>query len=190
MRKIHRDFKNGVRLLEQGRAAQALALAENMIRSEAEMDRLDGYTCRGMVFEDGGLDVEVDLDKSLDSYRRASLIAPNAISFMHLARISLKRREFPQALRFLEISADYEVTPEILLGCAQWFEESDSQDLRRAKSYYVKAALRGRFAGFFGYSRVARAAGEPLRALAMDVARILCGPLIALAIGTRARFQF
>lgn len=177
-------------MLERGEAAQALALAEDLIRSEDEMDRLDGYTCRGMVFEDGGLDVTADLDKSLDSYRRASLIAPNAVSFLHMARVSLRRKEFSQALRYLEISAGYEVTPEILLGFAQWFEESDPVDSRMAKSYYVKAALRGRFAGFFGYSRVARAAGQPLRALAMDVVRILCGPLLALAIGTRARFQF
>lgn len=177
-------------MLERGQAGQALALAEDLIRSEDEMDRLDGYTCRGMVFEDGGLDLAVDLDKSLDSYRRASLIAPNAISFLHMARVSLRRREFSQALRYLEISAGYEVTPEILLGFAQWSEESDPADYKMAKSYYVKAALRGRFAGFFGYSRVARAAGQPLRALAMDVVRILCGPLIALAIGTRARFPF
>lgn len=42
----------------------------------------------------------------------------------------------------------------------------------------------------FGYSRVAPAAGQPLRALAVDIAHILSGPLIASAIGTRARFQF
>lgn len=190
MRKVHRDFKIGVRLLERGQAAKALALAEDLIRSEGELDRLDGYTCRGMVFEEGGVDVEVDLDRSLDSYRRASLIAPNAITFLHLARVCLRRKDFPQALRFLEMSAGYDVTPEILLGFAQWFEESDPGDSRKSKSFYLKAALRGRFSGFFGYSRVARAAGQPWRALAMDVARIVCGPFIALAIGKRARFSF
>jgi hypothetical protein len=190
MRKVHQNFRIGVRLLEKGQAAQALALAEELIRSEDEMDRVDGYSCRGMVFEDGGQDVAVDLDRSIDSYRRASLIAPNAVTFLYLARVTLKRKEFPQSLRFLEISAGYEETPEILLGFAQWFEESDPPDYGMAKSYYAKAALSGRFAGFFGYSRVARAAGQPLRALAVDIARILSGPLIALAIGTRARFQF
>jgi len=190
MRKVHQNFRIGVRLLEKGQAAQALALAEELIRSEDEMDRVDGYSCRGMVFEDGGQDVSVDLDRSIDSYRRASLIAPNAFTFLHLARVTLKRKEFSQSLRFLEISAGYEETPEILLGFAQWFEESNPPDYGVAKSYYAKAALRGRFAGFFGYSRVARAAAQPLRALAVDIARILSGPLIALAIGTRARFQF
>lgn len=190
MRKVHRNFRVGVHLLEKGQAVQALALAEELIRSDDEMDRLDGYSCRGMVFEDGGLDVAVDLDKSIDSYRRASLIAPNAVTFLHLARVTLKRKEFSQSLRFLEISAGYEETPELLLGFAQWFEESDSPDYGMAKSYYAKAALRGRFVGFFGYSRVARVVGQPLRALAVDVLRILSGPFIALAIGARARFQF
>lgn len=189
MRKVHRNFRIGVHLLEKGQAVQALALAEELIRSDDEMDRLDGYSCRGMVFEDGGLDVAVDLDKSIDSYRRASLIAPNAVTFLHLARVTLKRKEFSQSLRFLEISAGYE-TPELLLGFAQWFEESDPPDYGMAKSYYAKAALRGRFVGFFGYSRVARVVGQPLRALAVDVLRILSGPFIALAIGARARFQF
>lgn len=190
MRKAHPDFKRGVRLLDRGQSGQALSLAEGLIGSSEEMDRLDGYTCRGMVFEDGGLDVAVDLDESLESYRRASLVFPNAISFLHMARVSLKMREFAQAERFLEISAGYEVSPETLLGFAQWFEDSDPPQMERAKSYFVRAALRGRFAGFFGYSRVSRAAGQPLRALAMDALRIFCGPLIALAIGKRAQFKF
>lgn len=35
--------------------AQALALAKELIRSEDKMDRHDGYSCRVLVFEDGGL---------------------------------------------------------------------------------------------------------------------------------------
>jgi TPR repeat protein len=190
MRKVHQHFKDGVRLLDAGQAVQALALAEDLIKSEDEMDRLDGYTCRGFMFEDGGPGIAVDLDKALDSYRRASLLVPNAISFMHMARVCLKMRDFSQSMKFLDISAGYEITPDILLGFAQWYEECDPPDLQMAKSYYIQAAIRGRFAGFFGRSRVARAAGQPFRAMAMVVVRILCGPVIALAIGTRARSQF
>jgi TPR repeat protein len=188
--RVHPDFKKAVRLLDHGQAGQALVLAESMIRSEDASERLDGYVCRGFVYEDGGAEVAVDLDRSLDSFRRASLLAPNAFTFLHMARVCLKRRDPAQALRFLEISAEYEILPETLLGFAQWHEESDPMDLSLAKSYYVKAALKGRFAGFFGYSRVARVAGQPCRALWMDVLRIVCGPLIALAIGARAQFKF
>lgn len=108
MRKVHQKFMIGVRLFEEGHMVQALALAEELIRSEDEMDRLDGYSCRGMFFEDGGLDVAVDLGTSIDGYRRASLITPNAVASQHLARVTLKRKELSQSLRFLEISARYD----------------------------------------------------------------------------------
>lgn len=80
MRKVHQKFMIGVRLFEEGHMAQALALAKELIRSEDEMDRLDGYSCR----------------------------APNAVASLHLARVTLKRKEFSQSLRFIEISARYE----------------------------------------------------------------------------------
>lgn len=46
MRKVHQKFMIGVRLFEEGQTAQALALAlaEELIRSEDEMDRHDGYS--------------------------------------------------------------------------------------------------------------------------------------------------
>jgi len=55
MRKVHQKFMIGVRLFEEGHMAQALALAKELIRSEDEMDRHDGYSWRVLVFEDGGL---------------------------------------------------------------------------------------------------------------------------------------
>lgn len=190
MSKVHPDFKRAVHLLEIGQAGEALVLANSLIESSDEMSRMDGYMSRGMVFEDGGFDVDVDLEKSLDSYRRASLIVPDAVPFLSLARVSLKQRNYPAALKFLEISAEYEVLPETLLGFGAYFEEVVPMDGERAKSYFMKAALRGRFSGFFGYSRVARAIGQPIRAFMMDCLRIATGPWIALAIGTRARFPF
>jgi hypothetical protein len=55
MRKVHQKFMIGVRLFEEWHMVQALALAEGLVRSEDEMDRHDGYSWRGLVFEDGGL---------------------------------------------------------------------------------------------------------------------------------------
>lgn len=190
MSKVHSDFKRAVRLLEDKRAGEALSLADALISSSDERNRLDGYMCRGMVFEDGGIDVEVDLEKSLDSYRRAALIVPDAVTFLSLARVSLRRRDYPGAFRFLEISTEYGVLPETVLGFAAYYEEVSPMDGVRAKRCYMKAAMRGRFSGFFGYSRVARAMGQPIRAMLMNCLRIATGPLIALAIGSRARFQF
>jgi len=179
MKNVHADFKQAVQLLEHGQAHQALRLADSLTSSMDERHRLDGYMCRGMIFEEGGPDLCVDLDKALDSYRRASLIAPNSITFTSLARVSLKRRAYAESLRFLQIAADHELTPEVLLGFAS-----------KAKSYYLRAALKGRFSGFFGYSRMSRKMGQPVRAALVDALRIIAGPLIALAIGARARYQF
>ena len=188
--KVHPDFQRAVRLLERGQAGQALVLADSLIKSSDEMSRLDGYMSRGMVFEDGGVDVEIDLERSLDSYRRASLIVPDAVTFLNLARVSLKQRNFAVALKFLEISAEYEVLPETLLGFGAYYEAVVPMDGEAAKSHFMKAAMKWRFAGFFGYSRVARAMGQPVRAFLMDCLRIAAGPWIALAVGTRARFPF
>lgn len=116
-------FRHAVTLLDTGRASEVLDAAEALVASSDEADRLDGYFCKGMAYEDGGVDLEPDLDRSLDNYRRASLIAPGAITFMSLARVSLKKKDHPAARRFLDISANYEVTPETLLGFGHYFED-------------------------------------------------------------------
>lgn len=190
MRRAGSDFKLAVRLLEKGKAVEALVLAQQLVASPDEDARIDGFMCLGYLYEQGGADMEPDFDKSLDSYRRASLIAPHGITFLDLARISLKRKDFPAALRFLDISAGYEITPETQLGYGQYFEEVIPPDAEKAKSHFARAALRGRFAGFFGYSRIARASGQHGRAMLMDCARIAAGPFIALAIGVRAQYRF
>lgn len=189
-RRVHPDFKQAIRLLEEGQARTALKLAERLVASATEMVRLDGHICRGIVYEDGGIDLEPDFGKAMDSYRRASLIAPCADTFIHLARMSMKMNNYPAALRFLTISEDHEQTPEVLLGFGLYHEAHIPEGASAAKSYFVKAALRGRFAGFFGYSRVARSIDQNFRALGMDCMRIVSGPFIALAIGVRARYQF
>ena len=190
MKRVHPDFRRAMQLLEDGRTREAAGLADALIESNSERERLDGYMCRGMVFEDGGDGIEIDLKKSLDSYRRASLIAPGSITFMSMARVSLGLGDYSEAYKFLQLSRSYEVTPELLLGFALYFELSYPADPEKAMDYYFKAAMKGRFAGFFGYSRVARASGRRLKAFLMDCLRLLTGPFIALAIGARARYQF
>ncbi|MFV1849023.1 tetratricopeptide repeat protein [Stenotrophomonas maltophilia] len=184
------EFKVAMDLLSKGEAGKALSLAESLIESEDESKRLDGYLCRGMVYEDGGEGVCVDLDVALDSYRRVSLIAPSSIAFSNLARVSMKLKDFSRAIRYLEIAGEFEMTPEVILGFALFHEESSSFDGRAAKRLYLRAALNGRFAGFFGYSRVARKLGERGRALAVDCIRVLLGPVIAFIIGKKSQFQF
>ncbi|MEN5003640.1 hypothetical protein [Stenotrophomonas indicatrix] len=184
------EFKVAMDLLSAGKADKALSLADSLIESEDESRRLDGYLCRGMVYEDGGEGVCVDLDVALDSYRRVSLISPSSIAFSNLARVSMKLKDFSRAIRYLRIAGEFEMTPEVILGFALFYEESSPFDGAAAKRLYLRAALNGRFAGFFGYSRVARKLGERGRALAVDCIRVLFGPVIALLVGRKSQFQF
>ncbi len=146
--------------------------------------------CRAFVYEDGGKGVQVDLVKSMNDYRQASILSPGAMTFLNLARVSLKRKRFSESLKFLDLSSSYEMSPELILGYGQYFEECEPMDAAKAKKFFLQAAGYGRFAGFFGYSRVARKSGQHFRALGMDCARLMLGWLVALAIGARARFQF
>lgn len=45
-----------------------MALAQQLAGSSDEDRRLDGFMCLGFVYEDGGVDLEPDFDKSLDSF--------------------------------------------------------------------------------------------------------------------------
>lgn len=190
MRRVHPDFRVATRLLGEREASQALAIAEALVASDDVEDRLDGYMCRAFVYEDGGKGVQIDLVRSMNDFRQASILSPGAITYLNLARIALKRKRFSESLKFLELSASYEVSPELMLGYGHYFEECEPMDAVRAKKYFFQAAGYGRFAGFFGYSRVARKAGQHFRALGMDCTRVSLGWLIALAIGARAQFKF
>ncbi len=102
----------------------------------------------------------------------------------------MKLGDFSRALRYLESAAEFEVAPELILGFAKFYEECSPADGLAAKRLYIKAALKGRFAGFFGYSRVARKMGQHGRALAVDCIRVMLGPLMALLLGKKAQYQF
>jgi hypothetical protein len=185
-----KDFNVAMDLLSKGKAREALAWAEALIESEDESRRLDGFLCRGLVYEDGGEGVCVDLHVALDSYRRVSLIAPSSVAFSNLARVSMKLKDFSRAAKYLGIAAEFEMTPEVILGLALFHEESSPFDGEAAKRLYIRAACKGRFAGFFGYSRVARKLGERGRAFAVDCIRVLLGPAIAVLVGKKSQYQF
>lgn len=190
MTRAGNSFRDAILLLKKSEASDALLIAESLIDSGNESTRLDGYVCRGMIYEDGGQDIEIDLPASLDSYRRASLIAPGSMTFLHLARVLLKMGDPAAAYRYLEASSSYGTTPELLLGFATYHEEHVPMHSEEAKLFYRRVALRGLFSGFFGYARVSRKNGQNGRAFAMDCMRIILGPFIALVLGARARYQF
>lgn len=177
-------------LLDEGYAQDALKIGNELVTSDDESEKLSGYLCRGLAYEDGGNDMPPDVDKSIYNYRQAALIAPSSISFCYLARASMKRgceNGYNDALRYLHEAADIGITPEVMLGFAHYHRTKPDRDLEGAKRFYLRAAANGRFMGFFGYSEVSRELGQNIRALAVDCARIILGPLIALLMGGRAQ---
>lgn len=186
-------FGKAMKLLEKGRARDALEIGEELVSSDDEGDRLSGYFCRGAIYEDGGPDLPVDIERAIYNYRQVTLIAPDWVAFNNLARMSMKRggvSGFADAIKYLNEASKIEVSPEVLLGYALYHRTKPDSDLIEAKRFYLRAAMRGRFAGLFGFSEVARELGQPFRAFFADSIRILLGPIVALLIGSRVRDTF
>lgn len=187
------SFTKAMHLLDEGRAQDALKIGNDLVASDDEGDRLSGYLCRGLVYEDGGQGLQKDIEKSIYNYRQAALIAPNAISFCYLARASMKKggeSGYSEALKYLQQAAESGVTPEVILGFAHYYRTKPDNDFESAKKFYLRAAFHGRYMGFFGYSEVSRQSGQNFRAAVVDVIRIFLGPFIALLIGVRAQDRF
>lgn len=153
---------------------------------------IDGYLFRGIAFENGDDKLSVDLRKATDDYRQLVMIAPTAVSYQYLARALMKQghENYPAAIRHLEEARSIEKIAEIDLGFAEYFLTKECPDYNKARDYFLRAALKGRFMGFFGYSKTSRLLNQPLRALSADCLRIIFGPLIALIIGGQARHRF
>jgi len=186
-------FLEALRLLDQGSAQAALRIADDLVSSGNERERQQGFLCRGYAFEQGGTDLAVDLEKTMQSFRQVAVSAPHALTFCNLARVSMRKAGgdgHAEALRHLKEAAALGITPEVLLGFAQYHRTKPNPDLEIAKGYYLKAALRGRFAGFFGFAEVARERGESIRARVADVLRIVLGPVLAIVLGRRAQDRF
>lgn len=180
-------------LLDSGHACAALDIAERLISSDDERDQLSGYFCRGVIYEDGGVDVSPDVDKAIYNYRQVALLSPDWVSFNSLARMYMKKggnNGFLSAKKYLDEAARIEVSPEVLLGYALYYRKKPESNPDMAKRYYLQAAVRGRFYGLFGYSEIARENGQPFRAVIADCVRILLGPFIVFLIGSKARNVF
>ena len=182
-------YESAMEHLGRGETKDALRIADKMINSESERNRLSGYICRGLAYEQGG-DIEPDFDKAVFNYRKALCEFEDSVVYSYLARVMMKKKDFEQARRFLGEAEKIRPTAEVILGFANYYARKPVPDYLRARRFYVKAALHGRFAGFFGYSRMARLSGQEFRAFCMDCLRILVGPIVAILIGSKAQMTF
>ncbi|HEU0154297.1 MAG TPA: hypothetical protein VFQ84_13245 [Arenimonas sp.] len=166
-----------------------VSLATQLIQAGGDR-AVAGYMLRAAAYEWGVEDGVQDLALAVQDYRQLTILAPHSISYSNLARALLKQGHdsYPSALKALREGERLGNTPEVSLGFAWYLSRGPEPDPALAKHHYLRAATHGRFAGFFGYSRMARQLGQPGRALAMDAVRLLLGPFIWLLFGAKARY--
>lgn len=186
------QVNEAMKCLGRGHALQALRIADELTASEDEVVVISGHICKGLIYEYGGDEVPVDLERAMQHYRRVALVVRDATTYCDMARATLKQgpSHSGQALKYLQEARSLQDSPEVDLGFAEYFKSRPDPDYPRSRGFFLRAALHGRFMGFFGYAEVSRIMGQNGRALAADCVRLLLGPFIALLIGSKATGRF
>lgn len=190
--KPNEQLRTSLRHLAKQEAWQALRLADDLLASDEESTRVAGHICKGLIYEHGGNEFPIDLDRALQHYRQVALVIRDQTTYCDMARTTMKKgpAHFEQGLRYLEEARAIKDGPDVDLGFAEYFKSKPNPDYPQSRRFYARAAWHGRFMGFFGYSDVSRTMGQHWRAFAVDVLRLLLGPFIALLIGSRATGRF
>lgn len=186
------SFGEAMRFLYAGRATEALRIGERLLADPDASRKLSGHLCLGLVLEEGGSGVAQDLDAALVHYAEATAMAGGSLTSCYQARATMKKgpEYYDSAIEFLEKAQALGDDPEVLLGFAHYYRTKPNPQIELAKRFYLRAALRGRFAGFMGYSEVSRQVGQRGRALAMDIVRVSCGPFLTIFLGGAANDVF
>ncbi|WP_147455593.1 hypothetical protein [Solilutibacter pythonis] len=175
------------------KASIALAALEEVLQVEGSPDDAAAYLLKGLIFEFGGEGVQVDLAKAVENYRAASYLIGGLglIPFLYLARALMKQGvgSYPEAFKYIREASGVRHSPEVDLAFAEYYEVAESKPAL-AKKYYLRAAAKGRFAGFFGLASVLRKEGHKVQALMVDVVRIFLGPILFILLGRAARANF
>lgn len=151
---------------------------------------LDGLVRRAMALENWAEGPPDRLAGAAEDWARMVEIAPAAVSYLGLARVLLKLGDRESAYNCLLEAESRGATPETLLGFAQYHRTSSPPDLRAAKTYFLRAALRGRTQGIRGYVEVAYELDQPYSGAAMTLVGIMLSPVLALALGERRHSSF
>jgi len=189
------DFFRDTRLaIKEKKAIEVLETSGRLLSLEDTFSRFRGYLLRGHVFEYGGGGIKIDLQRAIADYRSAAILIRNSdpAPLLYLARAHMKQgsQEYPVALKYIREADSVEHTPEVDLAYAYFYETMAEPNFDAAKKHFLKAALSGRFAGFFGYAEVLRKTENRFFACMVDCIRVLLGPLLFLVLGKRASQSF
>jgi hypothetical protein len=185
-------FKQSRKSIQSGNTHELFDISRALIDSADDSSRASGFLLQGIAFELGGMGVAPDYISALKSYRMASVISPDYVPFLYMARVNMRRGKdgYSEAYKNLMEARSIGVTPELNLAFGHYFESKEGPELIEAKKHYLRAAMQGRFQGFFGYARVSRALHHRLRAAIADVSRIAMSPLLLLLLGRKASKGF
>ncbi|PJK05397.1 hypothetical protein CO612_03980 [Lysobacteraceae bacterium NML71-0210] len=174
-------------LIERSNYIDALKIIEEKINSENKEERYSAHLMKGIIFESGNKDIEINLHKAKQSYKAASTIASHKsiTPIIFLSRIMMKMKDGNGMIEQLQNIEKLSKSADIDIALAN-YHATFSKDISKEKKYYLRAALKGRFAGFFGLSRALRKEGKTIKAASLDTLRIIIGPVIALFLGKRA----
>lgn len=175
--------------LAAGRFEEALGAA-NVLVDAGEPWLIDGLLRRALALENWIGGPSDRLVAAASDWRRLVEIAPASISFRGLARVLLKLGERDAALVNLVEAEGRGLTPEVMLGFAEFHRTALPPDLEQAKMYFRRAALRGRTQGMRGYVEVAFVLDQPFSAAAMTFIAVVATPFLALVLGERRHAGF
>lgn len=175
-------------------ASGSLELLDQLRKSHGSEQDAPSHLLRGLIYEYGGKGVEVDLMKAIANYKMVAtlILGSDPTPYLYLARALMKQgpQEYSAAFKYIQEADAVRHTPEVDLAFAYFYETAPALNLYAARKYYLKAALSGRFAGFFGCAATLRKTNNKFFALAVDCARVLLGPLLFLVFGKAARRSF
>lgn len=175
--------------LESGDFESAVIEATALVRA-GEPWLFDGLVRRALALEGWEHGPEDRLHRAADDWRAMIEVAPASLAYRSLARVLLKTGDRQSAFKNLSLAEGLEITPEVLLGYAQYFRTGSPPDLVQAKEFYLRAALRGRTQGIRGYAEMAYELNQPIAAASMAVLGLLATPFLALFLGERRHMGF
>lgn len=175
-------------LSESGNKRQAIELGQQLVRNGYQ----PAHLLMGLIYEFGGDGINFDLSRAIEHYRMLVHAISSPIGYIHLARTLMKqgKESYPMALKYLQEANKYGSTPELDLAYANYYETAPTPNYEAAKQHYLKAALRGRFMGFFGYAAMSRKSGKWFTAFLADCTRIMLGPFLFMLLGKTAKKGF
>jgi TPR repeat protein len=186
-------FSHAMKLLDQGAAGQAFAIGEQLISSGDSAAIVSGFMCCGFALEQGGDSLPQDLDRALSYFMRAAVAVPHIEADLNIARVLIKRgndADVQRARKYLDDASRDGKSARINLGYAELYRTHKLRNVELELAHLSKAALRGRFAGFFGLARSLRREDRPVLALIVDTARVIVGPAIGLLLRAKAHERF